>query len=114
MNRLLGPINNSDKTLFINRIKALHLDLPCYNPATGSLVNEGGIMLKTALDGGHLPHLKVLQVQVLELGSDLLTEAEDNELLDWTIEVAEICKKRKLCWSIILELDQESYQDEDL
>lgn len=113
MNQLLASKNIKNKSLFINRIKTLHLDLPCYNPATGSLVNERVDMLARALKTNCLPYLKILQVLLMEMGSDTFMDEEDDELQDILMDISKICRKRKILWVVISELDQEDDSEEE-
>ena len=113
MNELLEPVDITNKALFVNRVKALYLDLPCYIPKTGSSMNERGDALIEALENGSLPYLKVLQVKILEFGSHLLTREENDELLERLTYTPEVCKQRKISWKMLLETDAESYWDEE-
>ena len=70
-------------------------------------------MLARALKTNCLPYLKILQVLLMEMGSDTFMDEEDDELQDILMDISKICRKRKILWVVISELDQEDDSEEE-
>ena len=49
----------------------------------------------------------------MEMGSDTFMDEEDDELQDILMDISKICRKRKILWVVISELDQEDDSEEE-